>query len=312
VNRGSRTAAHDYWAFGLRIRSSTELPELVDAEGDDKPDVVIDYGDIPETVETGLTAAGDALTLSIENVGRYRIERGTRIIIDAEPDVPERNVRLFLLGSAFGALLHQRGLLPLHANAIELDGRAVAFMGEQGAGKSTLASWFHDHGYGVLADDVCAIGFDSRRHPMVYPGLPRLRLWVDAMSAAGRAPQEYQRSYVDAAYDKFDVPTDPPGQASAGRELAGLYVLDRAEDFSIEPLKGVDAMEAVFAHTYRGAYLGAIGGQQNHWQSCTHLVMRTPVFRLCRPWSLDRLTEDCLRIAEHAAGLCLHSGVPPL
>ena len=46
-------------------------------------------------------------------VGRYRIEAGNRITVESEPGVPERNVRLFLLGSAFGVLLHQRGLLPV-------------------------------------------------------------------------------------------------------------------------------------------------------------------------------------------------------
>ena len=60
-----------------------------------------------------------------------------------------------------GAALHQRGILPLHANAVEIDHRAVAFMGASGAGKSTLAAWFHDQGYPILADDVCVIRADD-------------------------------------------------------------------------------------------------------------------------------------------------------
>ena len=76
-------------------------------------------------------------------------------------NVPDANIRLYLLGSAMGVLLHQRGLLPLHANAVEIDGKAFAFMGASGSGKSTLAAWFHDHGYRIIADDVCAVRFET-------------------------------------------------------------------------------------------------------------------------------------------------------
>ena len=305
-----RAKPRDYWAFGLRVRSNLELPELVEAQSGSDPDVIIEQGEIPEAAETGTTRVGDGLALSVPHVARYRIECGRKIIVDAEPGVPERNVRLFLLGSAFGALLHQRGLLPLHANAIEIQDKAVAFMGEQGAGKSTLAAWFYDRGHGLLADDVCVIGFDSDGHALAYPGLPRMRLWADAIFASGREPHGYERSYVDDAYAKFDVPTIPLKLASSARELAGLYVLDRGEVFSIEPMKGIDAVEAVFANTYRGAYLAATGNRQEHWRSSTQLVLRVPVFRVRRPWSLDCLDELSRQIAGHAAHLCSTSHEP--
>ena len=83
------------------------------------------------------------------------------IVAEPRQGVPDSNVRLFLLGSAMGALLHQRGLLPLHTNAVEVGGRAFAFMGKSGAGKSTLAAWFHDRGFRIVADDVCVVGFDD-------------------------------------------------------------------------------------------------------------------------------------------------------
>ena len=97
---------------------------------------------------------------------------GNQIVIDAAPDATDRNVRLFLLGSALGALLHQRGLLPLHANAIDLGGGAVAFSGHSGAGKSTIAAWFHDRGHRILADDVCVVGFDQSGRALVH-AVPR-------------------------------------------------------------------------------------------------------------------------------------------
>src|SRR5258708_39789946 len=82
-----------------------------------------------------------------------------------------------------GAIFHQRGLLPLHANAIEVGGQAVAFVGPSGAGKSTLAAYFRDRGYRVLCDDVWVVSFGSDGEPLAWPGVPRVKLWGDALAA---------------------------------------------------------------------------------------------------------------------------------
>ena len=164
----------DYSLFGLSVRSEIPLPELFPAEIECEPDVAIRVGTINSDERApGLHELGDGLLFVATDAGRYRIAGGREIIIEPNAGAPDRNVRLFLLGSAFGALLHQRGLLPLHANAVEIDGKAVAFMGPSGAGKSTLAAWFHDRGHRVIADDVCVVGLDTDGRPYAAPGLPR-------------------------------------------------------------------------------------------------------------------------------------------
>src|SRR5947209_10775157 len=108
----------DYLLFGLRVRSEIVLPELMPAKGDGVADVIVRRGHVAASGNDGeIRAEGGLLILNVPNVARYCIEGGERIVVDAAADVPERNLRLFLLGSAFGGLLHQRGLLPLHANA---------------------------------------------------------------------------------------------------------------------------------------------------------------------------------------------------
>ena len=209
-------SALDYSVFGLRVRSSLELPELFPASGVAEPDVTIELGSVPmigQGDRDGLTDVDGALVLVIPEVARYRIEAGNRITVKSEPGVPERNVRLFLLGSAFGVLLHQCGLLPLHANAIEIDGGAVAFMGPSGAGKSTLAAWFQDRGFKVVADDVCVVSFDLEGCPYTAPGLPRIRLWADALQLMGRDLQGLNRSFLSDEHEKFDVPMDAASSA---------------------------------------------------------------------------------------------------
>jgi hypothetical protein len=298
---------YDYRVFGLRVRSSVELPELLPARDAAAPDVVIELGPVTESPQTqsGLTNVGGALILVVPNVARYRIRAGVSITIAPCEGVPERNLRLFLLGSAFGALLHQRGLLPLHANAIEIDGKAVAYMGEPGAGKSTLAAWFHDRGHRIIADDVCVVGFDDAGKAVAKPGLPRLRLWREALEASGHDPASYPRSYAgDERFDKFDVPIDSAKTVESDTPLAALYQLQRGEQASIDRRSGLEAAEAVFANTYRGAYLEVVGDHEAHWTSAVRLVGQVPVFRAARTWGSARLDDQCTMLLEHARKVC--------
>lgn len=294
----------DYSVFGLTVRSALPLPELSPARDCDEPDVHIDLGAVPEAegAAAGLNPIQDGLLLVIAQVATYKVQDGHNITIDVQPGAPERNVRLFLLGSAFGALLHQRGLLPLHANAVEIDGKAVAFMGHSGAGKSTLAAWFHDNGYRILADDVCVVRFDDDGRAIACPGLRHVRLWLDAIRFTGRSEEDFMRSYVgpDEELEKFDVPLGEGQAVEEDVPLAAVYLLQQGDQLEIEPLQGIAAAQAVFENTYRGSFLSAASARQSHWESALRLVQTTKVFSAVREWSLDKLPVQCAAFLAHA------------
>lgn len=294
------TGPFDYSLFGLHIRSDLRLPELRAVTLASDPQVNVRLGPVASVGQAGLVAIEDGAQLTIDEIARYAITDGATVIIDRAPDVPDANVRLYLLGSAMGILLHQRGLLPLHANAIEIDGNAYAFTGASGAGKSTLAAWFHDHGYRIIADDVCAISFDEAQSPFVAPGLPRLRLWREALERSGRDAAGFERSYAgDDNWDKYDVPLPQEAAIPAPVPLGGIYVLVKGEALAITRLQGVEATDAMFANTYRGAHVPAVGDVGMHWQSCVRLASHTPIFQLIRPWGLDRLADVIPTLVAH-------------
>ncbi len=296
-------APFDYSLFGLHLRSDIELPELLETAADRPVDVEILVGAVPDIAATGSGPhpIDGGLLLAVDAVARYAVVNGDRIIVEPRPGAADQNVRLFLLGSAMAMLLHWRGLLPLHANAVEINGAAFAFMGKSGAGKSTLAAWFHDRGFQIVADDVCVVGFADDGRPQVRPGVARLRLWREVLAASGRDAADYQRSFLgDHAPDKFDVPLSHRSATDAPIDLAGVYLLERSDELRVERLTGVDAAEAVFANTYRGGYVPMAGSSHDHWAASARLVRTTPIHRAGRRWGLGDLDAQCAGLLDHA------------
>lgn len=277
-----------YALFGLTIRSEMALPELHPAPGEGA-DVAIRFADlgVARSDVQELVVSGKGAVLHVPGIARYGIEQGCRILVDPVDGASPRNIRLFLLGSAFGALLHQRGLMPLHANAVAIGDRAIAFTGASGAGKSTLASLFHDRGHALLSDDVCVIGADDAGRPVAYAGIPHMRLWRDSLERSGRTTDGFERA-LDGR-DKYNVPARRDG-APAQMELGAIFVLRRAEEarrVAIRRLRGAEALNAVLANTYRGRYIATLGHTRRHWVASVELIGRVPVLELERPWSPD-------------------------
>lgn len=296
---------HRYRLFGLSIVSEVPLPELVADPGGGAADVLIGLGTIPSQPDApaGLHIEGDEALLVIPLAGRFLARGGREMVVEPAAGVSARNLRLFLLGSAFASILHQRGLLPLHANAVVVEGRAIGFMGHPGAGKSTLAAWFHDRGFDVLADDVCVVTAGSNGTPLAHPGIPRLRLWREALEAGGRDASAYERSFDDM--DKYTVPTDLE-QTLPAVPLSHLYLLEKAEgEPSIVRLEGSAAVEAMIANTYRGAYVRPMGRTRQHLLACAELARTVPVYRARRRWGYDSFDVEGAALEAHARRLIL-------
>ena len=181
-----------YAAFGLTFASDLRCPELLPGQGE--PDVTITLGSVPSTlpdaVQSGVRyqAAPGRLLLRVDDVARYLVRDGAEVVIDPHPEADEDDVRVFLMASALGALLHQRGLLTLHASAVKVGEGCVAFLGRSGIGKSTLAMAFRQRGYPVLTDDLSVVTFDDAQRALVTPGYPQAKLWRDTLARFAMDP----------------------------------------------------------------------------------------------------------------------------
>ena len=172
-----------YTCYGLTIQSQLPLPELLHAVSS-VPEIAPAEVDIrigpvaPEGLPGGtrlgpfLWVTVSSLWLQVPKVARFLVSEGREIVIDPEPGIDADSLRVFLLGSALGALLFQRGLLVLHGNAIRIGEQCMVCVGHSGAGKSTLAAGFLRRGHEILADDVVPVATDCR----ALPGFPRFSI----------------------------------------------------------------------------------------------------------------------------------------
>jgi len=74
-----------------------------------------------------------------------------------------------------------RGVTCLHASAVAFADHAIAFVGSEGAGKSTTAALMAQKGCAVISDDVVAL-VERDGSFYVYPAYPYLCLWPDSVA----------------------------------------------------------------------------------------------------------------------------------
>lgn len=286
-----------YAAYNLVLECPLPCPELRPAQGN--PHVSVRYGEVPRTLaepvqQGALYQAGEnQFLLNLDNIARFLVQNGDEIIIDRAPNATDDEVRLFLLGSCLGALLHQRGILALHSGAIQTERGAVLFTGQSGAGKSTLLSAFLQRGYKMLADDIAGIAPNGQNTPVVLPGYPQAKLWGDAAEKLAHQTDELRR--VRPQLEKFALPTVDQFAAKP-IPLYAVYVLipHNQPDLRLEPVVNTDKFNVFVHHTYRRHFLEGLGLRPAHFQlaaAAAQKAVARQVHRPQHPFLLDELAD---------------------
>jgi hypothetical protein len=252
------------------------------------PDVTIKRGVVPQSLDNPLFSgvrfqtSGQEFLLTVDKIARFYVINGNSITIDVFPYADISEVRLFLLGSAFGALIHQRGLLPFHGSSVKIGRSAIILSGHSGAGKSTLAAAFRQKGYLLLSDDVSVLSFSPEELPIVHPGYPQMKLWTDSILKLGDDPSSYSK--IRQKIEKHNIPIkdsfwDQP------LPLSKIYILGSSnlEKIKLEPIKGIEKFNLLKTHTYRFNFVAGKPMQTNHFKSLDQLARNVEVLKLTRP-----------------------------
>jgi len=281
-------------AFALTIASEIPLIELPPGAG--TPDVEVTIGTVeverPAEGSWSVVAAPDDVRGWIPDGGGFRVRGGREIVVDPASGADERALRLGIVGPLLGVILTQRGQFVLHASSVVVDGRAVAFAGPSGRGKSTLATALARAGHPLVADDITVID-TAGPEPLVLPGFARVKLWPDSANMLGEDaealpllhPARTKRSLQLDDFHRHPVP------------LERCYLLeDGPAEESLEPAAR-EAVLALIGCTYQSQWLHQTGASGKNLLHCTALARSGVVRRLLRRRDFDAL-PDVVRFVE--------------
>ncbi|MBN2668429.1 MAG: hypothetical protein JXR60_04290 [Bacteroidales bacterium] len=283
-----------YKVYGLIIRS--ELPlQGISCPDEGVFDVDVVLNSVPKTLANigykgiNFESNDHQFLLKVENVGNYLIENASTIIIDVCKDAKNREIELFLLGSAMAALLLQKEIVPFHASAFEYKGEAVLISGISGAGKTTLLQHFVELGYKMLSDDVSAL-FVKEGKVNVHPSYPSSKIWEDVVEEYGidisnedsvrPGISKFRLQQIDHFYN-YAIP------------VKKIIVLSskNSNHFSNSELQGFDKLKALQSQIYRPVFPIAIGKTEIVFKVLQHLAQQIKLITLERSSNIKLLSS---------------------
>jgi hypothetical protein len=193
--------------------------------------------------------------MQVAKVGSFYACNGNYVEYAPEEGATLASIELFLNGSVYGAILHQRNVMPLHGSSFVWQGRGIMLCGESGSGKSSLTAAFCLAGAEFLTDDVTPIVFADGK-PAVVPLSDRIKLWDDALQQLSHA-KDYLTP-IRPGEEKYYFPMQKEMQENY--PLHAVLILERteADTFRTTNLEGVESFTALRNEVYRWEYLPAM------------------------------------------------------
>ena len=232
---------------------------------------------LPEHLEGGTAfapvteAAANALFFEVPGIARYLVREGKSVDVAVVPGADRAAARLFLLGSARGALIHQRGDLALTAaTVIAPNWKAVAICSPSTLGKSSVAAALCRRGWLFVADDVTRVSWNGTM-AVAWPSSDRVKLWRDACESMGADPESLDR--VREGMEKYFVPVRSAETPTALHLAVRLRVAPRLDAVEITPDERVQLLSE---STFRPRWIDALSRRAEH----ARLVRQ--VARVCR------------------------------
>jgi hypothetical protein len=295
--------SYTYHAYGLTIRVPFACPALTPADTGRvarATDVVVREGLVPRRLRApqASEASWDAapglfLLRGGLRAGRFLVEAGA-VSFERNPGCEDAILARCFTDRVLAALLRHRGLLVLHANAVEVPGGVVVIGGESGTGKSTTLAALLDRGGRMLSDDVTGLRPGGAPGSVeVLPGAAQTHLAEDAVEGLGYTVDPAQLQPWRRM--KAAIPTHD-GMASRAGRLRALYVLrlSGGDDVVVTQVNGGDKFRALQECVY-----GPMFAEEHPalFPLMSTVVNTVPFFWLERPggrWSVGEVGDAIL------------------
>jgi len=251
------------------------------------------------------TADGGLLRLAYYDGIQFWLERAGKFLWAVWPETSTlEDAASYLLGPVFGLLLRLRGVTCLHASAVSIENRCVAFVGGEGAGKSTTAAAFARRGFSVISDDVAAL-VESPEGFHVMPAYPHVSLWQDSVEMLYGSAEALPR--FSTGWEKRRLALGDHGTRFESRwlPLGAVYLLgDRRSDQApfAEEVRPQAGLLSLVADTFANKILDR-EMRAREFAVLGRLVTTVPIRRVYAHTNGSRLEELCAVIREDFASL---------
>lgn len=292
-----------YRAFGLKIASQLQVAGFEPVGPFTDPDVIINEDSVPKTIDPVINKGilfesnDHEFLLRLDSVAAYYVRNGNTITVQKSGNPNDTDISAFIIGTAFGALLLQRRLLPLHASTVIYNDKCMVMMGMSGAGKTTLAAALVKKGALLVADDISVIDF-STDNPSVYPAFPSVKIWEDSLRHLGYS--SYGLMPVREELKKYHLPVEE-FNGNIKPAIDRIFVLNshNKPQNETKSLSGIEKFQIIKKHTYLFRSIPNTGIEQNHFKLATELASKIPVAVLTRSDSMFD-TDSLIRIISES------------
>lgn len=238
--------------------------------------------------------------VSFPNLGDFVVSAdGCTVRAWPAPEISEDTMQHLYLNQVLPLALSKQGRIVFHASAVDTGNGAIAFLGESGRGKSTLAASFAAAGQRFLTDDALLLDPTEGGY-LVQPSHPSIRLWDDSQEALLAAdavlapPVQYTPKARILSGDSLPF-------CNAIRRLRRVYFLGdgRAEALTIQRMRPSEAMIGLV----KNSFLLDIEAQEmlsSHFELLAEMVALPIFYHLDYPRSFAALPSIRHGILEHA------------
>lgn len=292
----SATGAGVYFQCGLRMRSEVELdlplvagdgcdvdvrwgPDIHDSSEVPPGEVIASYDD-DDTTWYRAVSTGSGYLLRFPNVGEFVISGDlSEMTVRRDRSGRAELLPILLAGTASAFVLALRGETVLHASAVAIGSSALAFVGQSGRGKSTLAALLCVDGAELVTDDVLTV--DPGPPVTCVGGAAEVRLRSAAAVIAQTQPERPTRLTADERL--AFTPTPAPLRALSLSAIVIPSPSRTAIEVEVERVPPSDALFALLSFPRVHGWLRP-DVLSRDFTRLSQIVNHIPVLSVTIPW----------------------------